>query len=107
MTDKKVAAQEEAVGAVAEAEKIIHILTRDEILESEDLATETVSVPEWGGSVIVRALTGTERDAYEAEGPGAMVAAGNSAFSASTLSITFGWVRPTSRAISRTVPQDK
>lgn len=45
----------------------LRILGRDEILESEDLATETVPVPEWGGAVIVRALTGTERDAYESE----------------------------------------
>lgn len=41
------------------------ILGRDEILESDDLAHETVLVPEWGGAVIVRALTGSERDAYE------------------------------------------
>jgi hypothetical protein len=41
------------------------ILSRSEILDSEDLATETVPVPEWGGAVIVRALTGSERDAYE------------------------------------------
>ena len=45
----------------------LRILGRDEILDSEDLATETVAVPEWGGAVIVRALTGTERDAYESE----------------------------------------
>ncbi len=42
------------------------ILGRDDILKSEDLATETVEVPEWGGAVIVRALSGSERDAYEA-----------------------------------------
>ena len=52
---------------VAEPAAPLRILGRDEILESEDLATETVAVPEWGGAVIVRALTGTERDAYESE----------------------------------------
>lgn len=33
------------------------VLRRDEILESDDLKRETVEIPEWGGSVIVRALT--------------------------------------------------
>lgn len=42
------------------------ILSRLDILSSEDLATEKVRVPEWGGSVIVKALSGVERDAYEA-----------------------------------------
>jgi hypothetical protein len=42
------------------------ILTRDQILSAQDLPTETVAVPEWGGDVLVRGLTGTERDAYEA-----------------------------------------
>ena len=41
-------------------------LTRDQILEANDLTTREVSVPEWGGTVRVRALTGTERDALEA-----------------------------------------
>lgn len=42
------------------------LLTRDAILNAQDLDSEDVSVPEWGGSVRVRALTGTERDAFEA-----------------------------------------
>lgn len=41
------------------------MLTRDQILATEDLTTEKVKVPEWGGSVIIRELTGTERDAWE------------------------------------------
>jgi len=41
------------------------ILSRDEILKVQDLKTEEVQVPEWGGSVLVRAMTGTERDNYE------------------------------------------
>lgn len=41
-------------------------LTRDAILHAQDIRTETVAVPEWGGEVEVRGLTGTERDALEA-----------------------------------------
>lgn len=41
------------------------MLTRDEILAAEDLPVEIVYVPEWGGSVFVRTLTGSERDKFE------------------------------------------
>ena len=41
------------------------ILNKAAILAAEDLKTETVAVPEWGGEVRVRTLTGTERDAFE------------------------------------------
>jgi len=40
-------------------------LTKDEILQADDLRTEKVSVPEWGGDVYVRTMTGEERNAYE------------------------------------------
>lgn len=39
---------------------------RDEILGRDDLPVEVVTVPEWGMDVRVRALSGAERDAYEA-----------------------------------------
>lgn len=42
-------------------------LNREEILNAPDLLTEEVSVPEWGGEVLVRGMTGTERDAFETE----------------------------------------
>lgn len=42
------------------------LLNRAAILAAQDIATEEVEVPEWGGSVLVRGLTGRERDAYEA-----------------------------------------
>lgn len=42
------------------------LLSREEILGADDRQTEDVAVPEWGGTVRVRALNGTERDAYEA-----------------------------------------
>lgn len=41
------------------------MLTRDAILSAEDLRTETVEVPEWGGTVMVRELSAKERDEYE------------------------------------------
>lgn len=41
------------------------LLTRDAILTANDLPTEDVPVPEWGGEVRVRTMTGAERDAYE------------------------------------------
>ncbi len=39
-----------------------HALTGEEILGADDLPTEVVPVPEWDGTVIVRTLTGAERD---------------------------------------------
>ena len=37
-------------------------LNRDAILGAQDLTHEDVTVPEWGGSVRVRMMTGTDRD---------------------------------------------
>lgn len=37
------------------------ILTRDQIIAVQDLETEEVAVPQWGGSVLVRSLTARER----------------------------------------------
>ena len=41
------------------------MLTKEQILGADDLRREQVNVPEWGGSVFVRTLTGTDRDAFE------------------------------------------
>ena len=41
------------------------ILGKAEILEAVDIVTEEVAVPEWAGSVLVKAMTGAERDAFE------------------------------------------
>lgn len=42
------------------------MLTRDQILAvSAALPRETVTVPEWGGPVVVRGMTGTDRDRFE------------------------------------------
>jgi hypothetical protein len=42
------------------------LLTKSAILAADDLKTEDVDVPEWGGTVRVRAFSGRERDAFEA-----------------------------------------
>jgi hypothetical protein len=41
-------------------------LSADEILGADDLLREPVDVPEWGGTVLVQGMTGTERDKFEA-----------------------------------------
>lgn len=41
------------------------LLTHAEIMGANDLVSEIVPVPEWGGDVRVRTLTGAERDAFE------------------------------------------
>src|SRR4051812_14794317 len=43
------------------------MLTKDQILSANDLQREEVTVPEWGGVVIVRMMTGTEKDGFESE----------------------------------------
>jgi hypothetical protein len=40
-------------------------LSRDDILKADDIETEEVEVPAWGGTVLVRGLSGKERDNYE------------------------------------------
>lgn len=42
------------------------LLTREEIFAQRPWPTEEVQVPEWGGMVRVRALSGTELDAFNA-----------------------------------------
>lgn len=37
-------------------------LTREHILEANDIRTETVQVPEWGGEIVIRGLTLREVD---------------------------------------------
>lgn len=41
------------------------LLSRDDILKVDDRKYEEVAVPEWGGTVRVRSLTGRERDQFE------------------------------------------
>jgi len=41
------------------------ILTKDQILEVDDLKSVSVEVPEWGGTVLVRSMNGSDRDAFD------------------------------------------
>lgn len=41
-------------------------LTREQIVSAQDIVTESVDVPEWGGHVLIRSLTARKRDAFEA-----------------------------------------
>src|SRR5215470_8579640 len=41
-------------------------LSRDAILGASDIETESVPCPEWGGPVLIKGMTGAERDAFEA-----------------------------------------
>lgn len=41
-------------------------LSRDQILAATDVVYEEVAVPEWGGKVLVKSLSGAERDKVEA-----------------------------------------
>lgn len=41
------------------------LLTKDQILKADDLPFKDVEVPEWGGTVRVRGMTGSERDDFE------------------------------------------
>lgn len=41
-------------------------LDKNMILNADDIKTDAVDVPEWGGTVLVKALNGAERDSFEA-----------------------------------------
>jgi len=41
------------------------MITKDRILATNDLATTTVEVPEWGCSVTIREMTGAQRDSWD------------------------------------------
>lgn len=43
------------------------ILTKEQILAADDRRTITVEVPEWGGSVNIAVMTGTDRESFERE----------------------------------------
>ena len=43
----------------------MNLLSKTAILAANDLKSEDVEVPEWGGAVRVRSFTGRERDAFE------------------------------------------
>lgn len=41
------------------------MLTKEQILQCDDIQLELVSVPEWGGDVYVKSITGAQRDWLE------------------------------------------
>lgn len=43
----------------------MELLTREQILKADDSQERLVEVPEWGGAVKVRGMTGRERDRFE------------------------------------------
>jgi len=43
------------------------LLTREQILSANDRKSAETSVPEWGGSVFLRVMSGTERESFERE----------------------------------------
>ena len=43
------------------------VLSKNQILECQDLRAETVEVPQWGGSVSIRVMSGVDRDIFDAE----------------------------------------
>lgn len=43
------------------------MLTKDQILSADDLKTLIVDVPEWGGEVTIRTMSGFARDRFEAQ----------------------------------------
>jgi hypothetical protein len=45
------------------------LLGRDDILNANDRDIERVHVPEWGGDVCYRQISGLEREQWEAEAP--------------------------------------
>ena len=40
-------------------------LTKDDIFKADDLPTKDMDIPEWGGTLTIRTLTGAERDEWE------------------------------------------
>lgn len=44
----------------------MNYLSAEEILDAKDLGIEDVDVPEWGGTVRVRGMSGADRDRFEA-----------------------------------------
>jgi len=43
------------------------MLTKDQIFKAAKLKTEKVSVPEWGGDIVVTELSGRDREKWESE----------------------------------------
>jgi hypothetical protein len=44
---------------------VVGFLSRDAIFDADDRSFDVVPVPEWGGEVRIRSITGRQRDQYE------------------------------------------
>jgi len=42
------------------------LLTKEQILNADDITFEEIDVPEWSGTVRLKVMSGSERDSYEA-----------------------------------------
>ncbi len=42
------------------------VLSRDQILAADDIRVESLQIPEWGGDIYIRVISGRERDAFDA-----------------------------------------
>ena len=51
--------------SIFDKDKTMPVLSREDILKVDDIQIEFVEVPEWGGSVFVKGMTGAERDRFE------------------------------------------
>lgn len=51
-------------------------LNKEMILKAEDRKTKEVDVPEWGGTVFVRMMSGNERDSFDQQVEGKYSASG-------------------------------
>jgi hypothetical protein len=43
----------------------MELLTKEAVLAAQDVHYEVVPVPEWGGDIRIRSMTGADRDAWE------------------------------------------
>lgn len=51
-------------GEESEPSKLVRVLNADAILAAEDESIDSVEVPEWGGVVYVKSMTGLQREKY-------------------------------------------
>lgn len=95
-------------GAAAALAAITQPLTKADILGADDRRFTVVPVEEWNGSVIVRALSGTDRDKFEAS----LVIAKGNARTISTLNVraklaALSIMDPTDSTLSRRLFADE
>jgi hypothetical protein len=62
MTTEK---SEDQMSEAKQDKQTVTVLDRGAILAADDSGHEDVEVPEWGGTVRVKAMTGEQRDAFE------------------------------------------